>query len=51
MLQGPGGAAQGLLVARQAFVSVMMRRRLYEVDYEAFLERHPEERSVFVEAE
>ena len=41
----PAASEAGALpVARQAFVEVMLRRRLYALDYDAFLERHPQEK-------
>ena len=41
----PAASEAGALpVAREAFVEVMLRRRLYALDYDAFLERHPQEK-------
>ena len=41
---GIAGASKSPTIAREPFVAVMMRRRLYDVDYDSFLQRHPEER-------
>jgi len=41
---GMGGGSKAPTIAREPFVAVMMRRRLYDLDYATFLERHPEER-------
>ena len=41
---GVAGSALELVVAREPFVQVMMRRRLYALDYDEFMEEHAEER-------
>lgn len=38
------GAAHKLIIAREAFVNVLMRRRLFDADFSGYLERHPDER-------
>ena len=41
---GVPGAAHKLIIAREAFVNVLMRRRLFDADFSGYLERHPDER-------
>lgn len=43
---GVPGAAHTLVIAREAFVNVMMRRRLVDANFSAYLQAHPDERLV-----
>lgn len=45
----PDATAGGKLrVSRGAFIAVLMRRNLYDVDFGAYLERHPEQRAALL---
>ena len=37
------GAAPTMGIQRDAFVAVMLRRRIVDLDYDAFLKAHPEQ--------